>query len=274
MKENAMSEVVRRWIEKGEVDVFLGYRMTDGHPLPYAYSRRNLKALDEMVMGPARYPLEKLAAEILAENPEARIGIPARDCNRRALQVMLVHKQIQPGQVKLFHLNCCPSGLHDHSDCTLLSREPGGTFKGRYGIDKAMSVSEVDALPEAERFRRWMYEFQKCIKCFGCRNICPVCFCPECSLENSDLVELGPLPPEVPIFHLVRAVHMAGRCVDCGLCEDACPMELPLRLLYRKGNEIVKALFAYVPGTSSGLPPFGELSEPPQQEESAKHEAA
>ena len=58
-------------------------------------------------------------------------------------------------------------------------------------------------------------------------------------MEHNDLIATGTVPPEVPIFHLVRAVHMAGRCIDCGLCEDACPVDIPLRLLYRKVNQVV-----------------------------------
>ena len=82
---------------------------------------------------------------------------------------------------------------------------------------------DLEGLSQAELFPRWMYEFSKCLKCYGCRNICLVCFCKECSLEHKELVGPGKLPPEVPIFHLVRATHMAGRCIDCGLCEEACP---------------------------------------------------
>ena len=101
-----------------------------------------------------------------------------------------------------------------------------------------------------------MYEFSKCVKCYGCRNICPVCFCAECSLEHPDLVKPGGLPPEVPIFHMIRAVHMAGRCIDCGLCEDACPAEIPLRLLYREVNEVVSDVFDYQPGQGMEKSPF------------------
>jgi ferredoxin len=119
----------------------------------------------------------------------------------------------------------------------------------------------VKRFSQQERFQRWMYEFEKCIKCYGCRDACPVCFCKECSLEHEDLVSTGDLPVEVPIFHMVRAVHMAGRCVDCGLCEEACPMDIPLRLLYRMVNGIVMDLFEYKPGTDSGQSPFNILGD-------------
>jgi ferredoxin len=106
-----------------------------------------------------------------------------------------------------------------------------------------------------------MYEFEKCIKCYGCRDICPVCFCKECSLEHPELISTGTLPPENPIFHLVRAVHMGGRCIDCGLCEDSCPADISLRLLYRKVNEIVEDEFGYETGTRADQPPFNLLGD-------------
>jgi Na+-translocating ferredoxin:NAD+ oxidoreductase RnfC subunit len=54
---------------------------------------------------------------------------------------------------------------------------------------------------------------------------------------------------------------MAGRCVDCGLCEEACPMNIPLRLLYRKVNEIVSDVFDYQTGSSLEQSPFNMLGE-------------
>jgi len=127
------------------------------------------------------------------------------------------------------------------------------------GIDSRLPLDTIETYPGHERFSRWMYEFQKCLKCYGCRNICPVCFCEECSLEHKDLIGTGKIPPDVPIFHLVRAVHMAGRCIDCGLCEDACPVDIPLRLLYRKVNALCGELFDYEPGVSDGPSPFNTI---------------
>jgi Na+-translocating ferredoxin:NAD+ oxidoreductase RnfC subunit len=52
---------------------------------------------------------------------------------------------------------------------------------------------------------------------------------------------------------------MAGRCTDCGLCEEACPAEIPLRVLYRKVSEIVKEVFGYETGAGSNLSPLNLL---------------
>jgi formate dehydrogenase subunit beta len=250
-----VKEQVRAWLEEDKLDLFLGYMMVDGHPLPHVFTRKNLDELDKLVVSPFRYPLEKIAGDIIAAKPDTRIGIMGRDCSQRTLNVLALANQVDPKHIERFNVNCCPT-RKDRPECSSMQpRTPGG-FKRAAGINPDAEIEEIQAMPQEERFMKWMYEFQKCIRCYGCRNICPVCYCEECSLESSDLVEKGPLPPEAPLFHLLRAVHMAGRCIDCGLCEEACPADIPLRLLYRKVNSIVKDLFDYDTGVSTTLPPF------------------
>ena len=41
---------------------------------------------------------------------------------------------------------------------------------------------------------------------------------------------------------------MVGRCIDCGLCEEACPSDIPVRTLYKKVGEIVSDVFDYRTG--------------------------
>lgn len=251
-----MQTQVKEWLRDGVVDIFIGYKSFYGHPLPHGFVIERLEEVNDLVDGLARYPLVKIAADIAAAEPGIKIGVLAHDCSRRAVNVLTIWNQFEPGQITTLTVNCCPSTLKKHADCSYLTSEKSGAYKSAVGIDNQMSVEDVQAFTGAERFRRWMYEFQKCIKCYGCRNVCPVCFCRECSLENADLVGTGRLPPELPIFHLVRAVHMAGRCIDCGLCEDACPADIPLRLLYRKVNAFCAELFDYETGASENRPPL------------------
>ena len=262
MMNRELKNQVKEWLDQGVVDLFLAYRMLDGHPLPHAFTKDRIEEVEELVTGPARYPLEKLAGRIMAFHPEAAVGLVARECDQRALNVLSTSNQLRPEKVKTIPLSCCPSNLKEHSDCTYLEPHVSGACKAEMGFEFGSTIEDAELLSPEVRFNHWMYEFGKCIKCYGCRNICPVCFCKECSLEHPDLVGTGSLPPEIPLFHLVRAVHMAGRCIDCGLCEDACPAEIPLRLLYRKVNEIVKEVFGYETGTSPGQSPFQVLGEP------------
>jgi formate dehydrogenase subunit beta len=256
-----MITTVKRWLEEGAVDIFLGYKKRDGHALPHGFVRERLEEVDDLVDSPDRYPLEKVAGHLLARHPQLKIGMLARDCSQRAIHVLQIFNQLPSDQIKTIDLNCCPSRLTPHADCSHLEPSQPGVFKRQKGIDNTLAPEDIEAYDPAERLSRWLYEFEKCIKCYGCRNICPVCFCTECSLEHDTLVATGPLPPDIPIFHLVRAVHMAGRCVDCGLCETVCPMNIPLRLLYRKVNDIVADLFDYVPGTSATDPPLNRLDD-------------
>jgi len=256
-----MQEQVKDWLDQDKVDLFLGYKMVQGHPLPHCFTKDNLDEVDELIAGQARYSLEKIATKIAAERPEIKIGLLARDCNQRALNVLYVWNQLNPDNLETINVNCCPSKLKEHGDCSYLEPEQVGSFKKMIGIDNIIEVKAAEEFSQEDRFNRWMYEFQKCLKCYGCRNICPVCFCEECSLEHTDLIATGSIPPEVPIFHLVRAVHMGGRCIDCGLCEDTCPVDIPLRLLYRKVNETVEDVFGYVTGTNADQSPFNLLGD-------------
>lgn len=248
---------VEQLLEAETVDIFLGYREIAGHLIPHGFTRENMDELAGLKVSDQRYALEKIATHLAEKNPDLKIGIIARECNQRALNLLYTWNQLNPENIETVTLNCCPSRLKKHSDCSYLEPGQTGAVKKATGVDPNLDSADFMAMYDGrERFSRWMYEFKKCIKCYGCRNVCPVCFCNECSLEHPDLIGSGNLPPEVPIFHLVRAAHMAGRCIDCGLCEDACPAEIPLRSLYREVNRIVSDVFDYRPGEGLEKSPF------------------
>lgn len=257
-----MQEQVKEWLDQGRVDIFLGYKMVEGHPLPHSFTKDNIDEVKDLVTGSARYSLEKIATKIAAQKPDIKIGLIARDCNERALNVLYIWKQLNSDNIETINVNCCPSRIKEHADCSYLEPEKPGTYKKTVGIENNADIEDIEKFSQDELFQRWMYELQKCIKCYGCRNVCPVCFCKECTMDSPELIATGgDLPPEVPIFHLVRAVHMGGRCIDCGLCEDACPVDIPLRMLYRKVNGIVADVFDYKTGVSTDQSPFNILGE-------------
>jgi len=58
------------------------------------------------------------------------------------------------------------------------------------------------------------------------------------------------------MFQVIRNIHVAGRCTDCGECERACPVNIPLRSLTREMYGIVAELFHYKPGMDKDAPPL------------------
>ncbi len=116
-------------------------------------------------------------------------------------------------------------------------------------------LDEMKQMSYQQRLGYWFKNFDRCIKCFGCRDACPICYCKDCYLEpQRGFVKAGEVPPD-KMFPLVRLSHVADSCVNCGQCQDVCPMEIPfLKLYYMLQQELIP-IFGYRPGFDVNEPP-------------------
>ncbi|WP_455393107.1 Coenzyme F420 hydrogenase/dehydrogenase, beta subunit C-terminal domain [[Eubacterium] cellulosolvens] len=119
-------------------------------------------------------------------------------------------------------------------------------------------VSELEALDTDERWKYWAEKFDRCIRCYACRNICPVCYCKECLVDKwePDWIRKSVDLTENTMFHIMRALHLAGRCISCFECQRACPVEIPLLDLYKELEKEVLDKFNYEPGTDLEAKPL------------------
>jgi coenzyme F420-reducing hydrogenase beta subunit len=111
-----------------------------------------------------------------------------------------------------------------------------------------------------DRDERWAWlegELGRCIRCYACRQVCPVCYCEECFAEQRNPAWIGAATAteDLIAFHLVRTFHTAGRCLECGECERACPMNIELRVLTAKLVKDVKEKYGFEAGVAADVAP-------------------
>jgi heterodisulfide reductase subunit A-like polyferredoxin len=130
--------------------------------------------------------------------------------------------------------------------------QPAGGEEEEAPSGAAADLRRLRAAGAEERLAYWQHHMSKCLKCYGCRDICPVFIESECKLH--EWAARGVLPPDAPLYHLVRAYYISQRCTNCGFCEDTCPGNLPLKTLVDLvRHEDPGELFAFVPGLSDEM---------------------
>lgn len=118
--------------------------------------------------------------------------------------------------------------------------------------DNYPDVAEFEALPREERMAFWLKEMDRCVRCYACRNACPLCVCRDhCVAQSRDphWMTQEDTVQNKWFFQMIHTMHLAGRCTECGECERACPVGIPLLLLKRKMNKEINELFDYKAGT-------------------------
>jgi len=138
-------------------------------------------------------------------------------------------------------------------------------------LNPFQSIEKMESLAQEDKWNFWKQTLAKCIRCYACRSVCPMCYCDECVSDTINFavtadttaeekaqkikwLEKSPVLSENIFYNLVRAIHLAGRCIDCGECERACPVNIPLRLLNKKMEKEALKLFGYEAGFDPSQP--------------------
>jgi len=200
---------------------------------------------------------------------DGKIGIVVKGCDLRALFGLMGESQLKRENLHLIGIPCLgvlgstmqpatalttatiaskcgECDVHMPSGCDFIPAvelPQGPQLEGKY----AAEIARLEALTPAERWAYWKEQFAKCIKCYACRQVCPFCFCEQCLCDRNkpQMVDSTPRPSGNMAWHIIRAMHLAGRCAGCAECERVCPMDIPLNLLNRKMAKELKELYDY-----------------------------
>ena len=204
------------------------------------------------------------------------VGIPCEGMiDHRAVSRAVKHKEIleikQDGAVftvigkdfeetfeksKFLQRNCSTC---IHHNPVIYDEMLGDAVEEPSGIDPYEDVKKIEQMSSEQKQGFFTNLISRCIRCYACRNACPLCYCPTCFVDESAPQWVGKSidPTDTMTFHFLRAYHCAGRCTDCGACERVCPMGISMRQFTKKLNKDAQELFSWEAGlTLEKRPPL------------------
>ena len=283
-----IQNTTRELLASGQVNCVIGYEVGPrGQTRPaFIYTPEQAERLvwnQACTHNLSTYLVEKLASKGTREASLNRVAIVIKACDSRAINVLLSENRFHREQVHLIGVVCegilegagkfakqasGESGRYQLRCQRCQERtplvydnlvgEPVDHPPGFAGEDECTVLGDLQSMTPAQRSEFWLSQFDRCIRCYACRQACPVCDCPTCLYERDDSlwVGMGIGLNEKRAFHLGRAFHLAGRCVGCDECERVCPMELPISLLNRRLAQEIESAFGYRAGLAPVPPPF------------------
>lgn len=125
------------------------------------------------------------------------------------------------------------------------------------------AVESFETLSKEDRYAWFQHEAERCIRCYACREACPMCYCTECFVDHNPprWTESTTSPAGTHAWHIIRAFHQAGRCTSCGACERACPMDIKMTYLTDKLNQDMLKVYNFETGMDDKTqPPFASFN--------------
>ena len=260
----------RELLESGQVSCFIGYEEgTRGRVRPaFAYEPGDTDRLiwDERCTYNLSTYLHQFRHPLRRGEEPPRVGILVKPCDSRTLNVLIHEEQIDRERIYVVGVTCKGVQVNGQTEercqrCAervpLVYDVVMGRVPKVVGREDYSDVARLEGMSPQERLAFWTQEFDRCIRCYACRQACPACYCFECVAEQLDpqWMSIGIDLSQKRFFHIMRAYHLAGRCSGCSACEEACPMGIPLSLLNRKIAKEVEDLFGYRPGQDAATPP-------------------
>lgn len=248
----ALKDKARKLLEAGDVKVVIGYAEGSAGGVRALFARKPLDTDKFVLDGRCDQNLGVYLArkEVKKLGKPAVIAIPATV--RSVLQLAAESQLAEDGLVVI---GVTPDGKVEDLP-TFAAMEAFAAAHPAALSDKAKAaLDKLDKMSTEERWAYWKEELARCTKCYACRQACPMCYCANCLMECNQ-------PQWIPTsshhlgnleWHIVRAMHLAGRCVGCGECGRACPLDIPIHLLSCRMNQSVQEHFGAAAGMSAKL---------------------
>ncbi len=260
--EEKLKSEARRLLESGEVSVVLAYGKGyhENHPMPYA--AKKVEDADHLVFN--EYCTFNMARYLTKYPAGTKIAVAVKGADSRAVVQLIQEEKVKRSDLVILGIPVMgmknqKTGevIDNKTTCNLpnpviydilLGEEIHGAKSGSpYEVLAALEAMDKDG-----RWEFWKKELDRCIRCFACRKACPMCYCDPCFMDQTRprWADKSPTADGNLMYHLTRFYHLAGRCIDCGECSRACPVDIPLYLFHKEVAKECEEMFHQAAGMS------------------------
>jgi len=265
----------RKLLDEGKVDVVLAYTdgdLGDGALIPVFI--RSAEDVWKIKWGDRCW--QHLAPYL--HGRKDRVAVVAKPCDARAIVQYIIESQLERDNIYIIGVDC-PGMIDTDGDprpgcgeCTVrvapvydtrieddrisktegdvpfvLSNKTKGTSPSVLLLSPTLRTEELSPSGSLRRFRE---EIDKCILCYSCRQACYGCYCKTCFIQR-DMPDWQPAEIDAGTkmtFHIGRAMHLAGRCVECGACESACASGVNVRYIIKEATDFIEEQYGFKTG--------------------------
>ena len=260
-QKEQIRQICKELLEKGEVDAIIGYTAgeIEGARIPYIFS----KPEDAERLEWDQRCTPNLCTYL--HGRQDKVGIVAKPCDVRGIVNYVVENQLDRDKVYIIGIDC--GGMVDDQgqpspgcgDCKvkrplLFDRRVEDPDVADDGVAEA-GAGEGDSL--AENLEKFRNEMSKCILCYSCRQACYGCYCPTCFMDRGT-PNWQPVAPDMgakTVYHLGRAMHLSGRCIECGACERVCASGVNVRYIIKAVTDFIDDTYGFQTGMDTEVQP-------------------
>jgi ferredoxin len=265
--QEKLRQTCRQLLQDGKVQVVIGYGqgVTLDQTIPVFITKP--EDVDQLVWNDRCFA--NLTSYLYNKTIQGlgKAAICVKGCDEKALVVLEKESQIDRSQIVVIGMVCNGVGQPLEPKCNVCDVHTPKRADELIGMASAenptlpadqryAAIQEFLKKSPEERMAFWQAELSRCIKCYACRQVCPMCYCRQCIVDKNRPVVISTSATLKGNFawQITRAFHLAGRCVGCDECTRVCPAGIDLRLLNLSMAKTAEESF----GFRAGMDPDAE----------------